>query len=237
MQLISCGHLTVAELQVAERKIFKRVQQVAFSEVIDVLSATKSCKDKKYPKKVLKKAVASICQLNPQPKEGLLRVGGRLVNAPFGDERKHPIILPYKHHVTDLIIKQCHENLGHMGQESVLSSLRETVWIVKGRSAVRRVLRRCLTCQRQRKACPGEQFMADLPEVRLVPEKPPFSYVDVDYFGPLEVKQGRSRVKRYGCLFTCLTARAVHIEIAHSLDTDSMINALRRFISVRGYPE
>ena len=70
-----------------------------------------------------------------QLKEGLLRVGGRLVNAPLGDERKHPVILPYKHHVTDLIIKQCHENLGHMGQESVLSSLRETVWIVKGRSA------------------------------------------------------------------------------------------------------
>ena len=190
-----------------------------------------------YPKKVLKKAGISIRQLNPRLKEGLLRVGGRLVHAPLGDERKHPVILPYKHHVTDLIIKQCHENLGHMGQESVLSSLRETVWIVKGRSAVRRVVRRCMTCQRQRSACPGKQFMADLPEVRLVPEKPPFSYVGVDYFGPLQVKQGRSRVKRYGCLFTCLTTRAVHIEIAHSLDTDSMINALRRFISVRGYPE
>ena len=79
--------------------------------------------------------------------------------------------------------------------------------------------------------------MADLPELMVVPEKPPFTFVGVDYFGPLEVKQGRSRVKRYGCLFTCLTTRAVHIEIAHSLDTDSMINALRRFISVRGYPE
>ena len=48
-------------------------------------------------------------------------------------KRKHPIILPYKHHVTDLIIKQCHESLGHMGQECVLSSLQETIWIVKGR--------------------------------------------------------------------------------------------------------
>ena len=143
------------------------------------------------------------------------------------------VILPYKHHVTDLIIKQCHENLGHMGQESVLSSWRETV---KGRSAVRRVLRRCTTSQRQRNSCPGRQLMADLPEVRLVPEKPPFTYVGVDYFGPLQVKQGRSRVQRYGCLFTCLTTRAVHIEIAHPLDTDSMINALRRFISVLGYP-
>ena len=199
--------------------------------------ATECCEDKRYPRKVLKKAGVSIRQLNPQLKEGLLRVGGRLVNSPFGDERKHPIILTYKHHVTDFIIKQCHENLGHMGQESVLPSFREAVWIVKGRSAVRRVLGRCMTCQRQRNACPGEQFMADLLEVRVVAEKPPFAFVDVDYFGPVEVKQERSRVKRYGCLFTCLTTRAVHIEIAHSLDTDSMINALRRFISVRGYPE
>ena len=101
------------------KEIFKRIQQVAFPEVIDVLSTTECSEDKRYPKKVLKKADASILQLNPQLKEGLLRVGGRLVNAPFGNERKHPIILPYKHHVTDLIIKQCHENLGHMGQESL----------------------------------------------------------------------------------------------------------------------
>ena len=126
---------------------------MAFPEVIAVLSATECSEDKRYPRKVLKKAGASIRRLNPQLKEGLWRVEGRLVNAPFGDERKQLIILPYKHHVTDLIIKQCHENLGHMGQESVLSSLRETVWIVKGRSAVRRVLGKCMTCQRQRNAC------------------------------------------------------------------------------------
>ena len=94
-----------------------------------------------------------------------------------------------------------------------------------------------MTCQRQRNACPGEHFMADLPGVRVVPEKPPFTFVGVDYFGPLEGKQGRSCVKRYGCLFTCLTTRTVLIEIAHSLDSDSMINAIRRFVSVRGYPE
>jgi len=72
---MNCGHLTVAELQVAEIELFKRVQQVAFPEVIDVLSTTECCEDKRYPKKVLNKAGASIRQLNPQLKEGLLRVG------------------------------------------------------------------------------------------------------------------------------------------------------------------
>ena len=41
-------------------------------------------------------------------------------------------------------------------------------------------------------------------------------------------------VKRYGALFTCLASRAVHIEVADSLETDSFINALRRFICRRG---
>ena len=123
-----------------------------------------------------------------------------------------------------------------MGQESVLSSLRETFWAIEGRSAVQRVLRSCVDCQ-WRKARSGEQLMSSLPSDKLTPDKPPFTFVGVDHFGPFEVKQGRFCVKKYGCLFTCLTSRVVEIAMAHSLDTDSMVNARRRFISVRGCPK
>ena len=58
----------------------------------------------------------------------------------------------------------------------------------------------------------------------------------VDFFGPIYVRRGRAQVKNYGCLFTCLTMRAVHIEIADSLETDGFVNALRRFINRRGNP-
>ena len=51
---------------------------------------------------------------------------------------------------------------------------------------------------------------------------------------PILITQGRSQVKRYGCMFTCPTVCAVHSEIFHSLTTDSLINALRRFIARRG---
>ncbi|KAK0138794.1 hypothetical protein N1851_024656 [Merluccius polli] len=76
--------------------------------------------------------------------------------------------------------------------------------------------------------------MADLPSERLVPDLPPFFNVGLDYFGPFEVRRGRSAVKRYGIIFTCMTSRAVHLEVACSLSTDSCINAIRRFLCRRG---
>ena len=62
----------------------------------------------------------------------------------------------------------------------------------------------------------------------------PFAYTGCDYFGPLIVRQKRSDVKRYGCLFTCLTTCAVHLKVASDLSSDSFINALRRFLARRG---
>ena len=101
---------------------------------------------------------------------------------------------------------------------------------------MQRMIKYFIVCQR-RKAKLLDHYMASLPQDRITPDKPAFTYVGTDYFGPLQVKVKRSRCKRYGCIFTCLTTRAVHIEITHSLDTDSMINALRRFICIRGCPE
>ena len=76
-----------------------------------------------------------------------------------------------------------------------------------------------------------EQQMSNLPSDR-VNEAPPFSYSAVDIFGPYLVKLGRKTLKRYAVLFTCLVCRAVHIEVANSLTTDSFINAYRRFVSI-----
>jgi len=75
--------------------------------------------------------------------------------------------------------------------------------------------------------------MTDLPTDRLH-ETPPFTNCGVDMFGPFMIKEGRKNLKRYGAIFTCLSSRAVHIESTSSLDTDSFILALRRFIARRG---
>ena len=79
--------------------------------------------------------------------------------------------------------------------------------------------------------------MASLPRERLALCKPPFTNTVVDYFGPISVKRGRVTEKRWGCIFTCLTTRAVHLEVAGDLSTDSFIMALRRFRGRRGNPK
>ena len=117
-----------------------------------------------------------------------------------------------------------------------MAPIRERYWIIQARVAVRKVLSRCFDCKRRQQQ-PMLQKMADLPQDRITAGEPPFTFVGVDYFGPFLAKRGRSRVKRYGIIWTCLTVRAVHIEVAQCLDTDSFINSLRRFISHRGQPK
>ncbi|XP_014679818.1 PREDICTED: uncharacterized protein LOC106819738 [Priapulus caudatus] len=80
--------------------------------------------------------------------------------------------------------------------------------------------------------------MSELPQDRLQPG-PPFSSVGVDCFGPWQIvtrrtRGGQASSKRWAVMFTCLVSRAVHIELVEELSSSSFINALRRFIAVRG---
>lgn len=103
-------------------------------------------------------------------------------------------------------------------------------------SSVRSVIGRCIPCKRAR-ASAMKQEMADLPPDRVTPGDPPFTKVGVDYFLPIIVTRDRTELKRYGCLFTCLVTRAIHLEVANSLETDTFLNALQRFIARRGKPQ
>ena len=108
--------------------------------------------------------------------------------------QKHQIILPSSHHVATLIVEHYYVISGHSGKEHVLSLIRQKYWMVGARQLTRRVLRKCVVC-RKCFAKPCEQRMADLPVDQLTPDKPPFCYVGVDFFGPILVKLGRSQIK------------------------------------------
>ena len=65
-----------------------------------------------------------------------------------------------------------------------------------------------------------------------------FDQSAVDYAGPFIMvqSQGRQRQKRWLCLFTCLATRAIHLEMAWALDTESFLNCFTLFTSRRGVP-
>ena len=75
--------------------------------------------------------------------------------------------------------------------------------------------------------------MADLPSDRLE-QVAPSTFSAVDYVGRFYIKEGRKELKRHGVLFSCVASRAIHLETASSLTTDSFLNAYRRFVCRRG---
>ena len=222
---VSKDVISVEEIINADKAIIAYVQRETFSEELSRL----------YDNKTVKTDSNLAC-LNPVIEDGLIRTAGRLEHSQLDKDAKRPIILPSRHHITSIIIRHYHKTNGHVGVNHVLAATREKFWIIKGRGMVRREIGNCMDCKR-RNAVPMRQQMAPLPPKRMAVDKPPFTHVGVDYFGPIFVKVRRSRCKRYGCIFTCLTTRAVHIEIAHTLETDSFIACLQRFIGRRGHPE
>ncbi|KAK3735155.1 hypothetical protein QZH41_020254, partial [Actinostola sp. cb2023] len=227
--------LSVSEINDAERVIVKYVQKQAFKEELSILNCIDKENQESSNQSTVKKC-SSIYKLDPIMTDSLLRVGGRLQRAPIENDAKHPIILPKKHHVVKLIIDYYHRASAHSGIEYTLSLIRQKYWIIAARSSVRNAVNTCFDCRR-RQAPVMQQKMASLPQNRTTPCKPPFTYVGVDCFGPFTVRRGRTTAKRYGVLFTCLTTRAIHIEVAYSMDTESFINSLRRFVSRRGQPD
>ena len=217
--------MTASEYRRASLIIIASIQQRHFPDEIHALKDGKS---------VVKKS--RISQLSPFLEEEngvfLLRVGGRLHRRPDGSKNSnHPIILPRHDVITPLIIQQYHSINGHVSTEHCRAILRQKYWILQDGVAVRGALRKCLPCRR-RNGATLDQKMAPLPDFRLSSSHP-WETTGVDFCGHFHVKSGRSRPKRWVCLFTCAVTRAIHCEVTDSLDITSFINALQRFNSRR----
>lgn len=137
-----------------------------------------------------------IDKLRPILIDNLIRVGGRLNCSDLPLEQKHPIILPSKHPITELIIRHHHQADGHMGVYYTLASLRKGFWILKGTTAIKRIIQKCIGCC-IRSARPMSQLMGDLPPTRITTDFP-FATTGVDYLDSIMIKEGRKPRKCYG---------------------------------------
>ncbi len=218
---------TADDYKEAELTVLRQSQYESFPEELSCLRAGKP----------LARNSRLLC-LAPEFDEDtkLIRVGGRLrQSSQLEEDAIHPIVLESCHPITKLIIKDYDNQLHHSGPDRVFAELRRKYWVIRGRAAVRNHQRQCPECQRWR-GQPHPPRMADLPPARLRIHQPAFYSTGVDCFGPYTIKVGRRTEKRWGIIFKCMTSRAVHIDILTSMDTDSFLMSLRRFVSRRGKP-
>lgn len=166
---------------------------------------------------------------------GMLRSNSRISNFRNEEISSKPLILDAKETAVQLLINHFHNKYYHASHESVINELQQTYWIVGIRRGLRNLVAKCIICKIQR-GRPSNPKMSALPKARLAYYERPFTHCGIDYFGPITVSIGRRREKRWGALFTCMTTRAIHVELAHTLSTDSAIMALRRFAARRGTP-
>lgn len=169
---------------------------------------------------------------------GIIRVGGRLQNAPLSLGGRHPALVPKTSHLAKILVNNIHISHYHSGPSLTLALIRGRFWIPGGIRFVRSQLSKCTSC-RVRMASPLSPQMAPLPKDRFSQLRP-FANSGVDFAGPFQIKESTRRKaalgKSYLCLFVCLATKAVHLEAVSALTTAAFLAALNRFTSRRGLP-
>ncbi|XP_050077439.1 uncharacterized protein LOC126564435 [Anopheles maculipalpis] len=226
--------LTQEELARAEKIIITQIQADVYACEIRSLKKDPS---QLQPWKSRVEKSSPLYKLSPVLDEhGIVRMRGRLAGTlSVSETLQQPIILPRKHRGTELLILSYHERYKHCNHRTVVSELRARFYIPRVLCEYNRVRKSCQRCKIDG-ATPEPPSMGNVPFQRVAVGQRAFSFTGVDYFGPLLVAVGRRVEKIWGVIFTCLTSRAIHLEMAHSLTTASCIMAIRRFIARRGKP-
>ena len=225
--------LTATEISQAESAWIRTVQRLSFGDEIYFIENGPDCSPPAY-------VVQFGLFLDDHH---ILRCKGRINNAIIPESTKKPVLLPSKHHFSDLVVQDVHKKVMHLGIRQTLITLRERFWVLRGREAVKRNLKKCITCRKHEGIAYNPPNTPDLPKERVSTE-PPFTYTGLDFAGPLYVRDEVRKVspkvqevsKVFVCLFTCASTRAVHLELTQGLSVPSFLMAFRRFTSRRGLP-
>lgn len=220
--------LTSGELLKAKERILYSSQQHFFKEEIEMVS-----KGKALPKR------HSLVQLSPYLDDaGLLRADTRLSESDLPELSTCPIVLSPKSKVVQLMVKEIHVKMRHVGASATMAAVAQSFHIPRLKQMLVSIRKNCIECQK-RWAKPAQQSMGNLPSVRTEVSKV-FESVGVDYAGPVIVKSNKGRryfnTKTYLALFVCMATRAIHIEVVADASTPAFLAALDRFSGRRGKP-
>ena len=202
-------------------------QKIHFPEISDYFDNLK-CSNKEIP--------VMVTQFNLYvDKNNLIRVGSKISNKLYSNNRMFPIILSKISRLTELLIWHQHVKLMHAGVYATLTELRQRYWVCSGFSVVKRVLRNCVTCRRfNARALKLNQ--SDYKEWRINPSSIPYTDIFVDHMGPFKVKDGVERYKVYVLVLTCLYTRAINLKVCKDLTTDEFLRSFQMHTFEWGLP-
>ncbi|XP_074657313.1 uncharacterized protein LOC141910518 [Tubulanus polymorphus] len=170
------GPLSASEITDAQLIWVKHFQSSHYSVVLDFLSGRSGNR------------IPLIDQLQLfLDSDGVIRCKVRLQNTSLPDETKFPILIPKNSRLADLIVRNAHFDVFHFGISTTVAKIRGKFWIPQIRQFVKSQVRRCVPCRRLQAKPFKKPDPPTLPSYR-VDELPAFSYVGVDYCGPLVVE-------------------------------------------------
>ena len=145
-------------------------------------------------------------------------------------------MLSPKSFLSQLIVKDLHFQNHHAGVQQILSLVRKEFWIPQGRNTVKKILRQCVVCRYDKRKAfpypgPPPLPLERVQYVRL------FECTGVDFTGAIKVRNRSGETQKlYICLFTCVAARAVHLQLINSLSAEAFVLCLRRFVAKCSLP-
>ena len=165
-------------------------------------------------------------------------LGGRVKNFPktFSRNTDIPIIPsgPFGH----LIVQRYHDRY-HKQVDTVVTHVRSDVWIIGIRKLASKIDRKCVKCLAYRKSL-AEQSMGELPDHRFSEVYPAWTCVNLDLFGPVDIrdeviKRGPRVCKKVWLLIcVCTRTRGVYLDICTDYSTESVLHVVRRLMASKG---
>jgi hypothetical protein len=224
---------TPDQLQEAENKIIEQIQAESFAEEIRALKKSGLPQPEEggeVKSMVFSKGSLKGLQVFLDAAERL-RLVTRFVEADFLSwGERCPLVLSTKHAATRLLVREYHRRNHHAGSRTTFAELSKKFYV--SQACVKSEVFRCQDCRRHF-PLQASAPQASIHRFRLAAWTYVFENTGMDYFGPFLIK---NKKKVWGLLLTCLTTRAVHIELCPDMTVPSWLNAIDRFVSRRGKP-
>ena len=214
---------------IGRKNIIRLEQRMQYPEIVKYLNLEEKNRKKSQTPKEMK-------QWNVfMDMEGILRVKTKFKKW-ISTQNHYPVLLHKNSTITNLIIREEHEETNHSGIYYVTNKLKYSYFIPHIFSNVKRIIKNCVTCKRFN-ARNIKLNQSDYRDFRSDPPQIPFRTIFIDHFGPYQIKKSEGVQKVWILCITCMWSRAINLKICRDMTLKEFLRTLQLHILEQGMPE